>query len=130
MVQTELQYKAIQGTVSTRSDAFQGEEFHNLPQAYIILKMAAVNGEEAAMDASSRVTANERERVDSGDPRSELLFRNYLTQLREEQLRNCRTACSATDLHSGDQISAYERAALENSVMGGMGRAHGSCRPP
>lgn len=68
---------------------FQGEGVtRNLPQAYIILKMAAVNGEEAAMDASDRIALqmNEEELAVATQVLG-TLFRNYLTQLREEQLQ-------------------------------------------
>ncbi|MFZ2289881.1 MAG: tetratricopeptide repeat protein [Halopseudomonas yangmingensis] len=59
----------------------------NLTQAYIILKMAAVNGEDAAMDASDNLALqmNEQELALSSQILG-TLFRNYLNQLREEQL--------------------------------------------
>ena len=69
---------------------FQGEGLtRNLPQAYIILKMSAVNGEEAAMDASDRIALqmNEEELAVATQVLG-TLFRSYLTQLREEQLQD------------------------------------------
>lgn len=71
---------------------FQGEGVtRNLPQAYIILKMSAVNGEEAAMDASDRIALqmNEEELAVATQVLG-TLFRSYLTQLREEQLQELR----------------------------------------
>lgn len=68
---------------------YQGEGVtRNLPQAYIILKMSAVNGEEAAMDASDRIALqmNENE-LSVATHVLGTLFRDYLTQLREEQLQ-------------------------------------------
>lgn len=68
---------------------YQGEGVNrNLPQAYIILKMSAVNGEEAAMDASDRIALqmNENE-LSVATHVLGTLFRDYLTQLREEQLQ-------------------------------------------
>ncbi len=68
---------------------YQGEGVtRNLPQAYIILKMAAVNGEEAAMDASDRIALqmNEAEMAVATHVLG-TLFRDFLTQLREEQLQ-------------------------------------------
>jgi hypothetical protein len=76
---------------------FQGEGVtRNLPQAYIILKMAAVNGEEAAMDASDRVALqmNEKELTVATHVLG-TLFRNYLTQLREEQLQQLQNSPAA-----------------------------------
>lgn len=68
---------------------YQGEGVtRNLPQAYIILKMSAVNGEEAAMDASDQIALqmNENE-LSVATHVLGTLFRDYLTQLREEQLQ-------------------------------------------
>jgi hypothetical protein len=76
---------------------FQGEGVtRNLPQAYIILKMAAVNGEEAAMDASDRVALqmNENESTVATHVLG-TLFRDYLTQLREEQLQELQNSPAA-----------------------------------
>lgn len=69
---------------------YQGEGVErNLPQAYIILKMAAVNGQDAAMDASDRVALQmNQEEIDAATRVLGTLFRNYLAQLREEQLRS------------------------------------------
>lgn len=68
---------------------YQGDGVErNLPQAYIILKMAAVNGQDAAMDASDQVALQmNQEEIDVATRVLGTLFRNYLTQLREEQLR-------------------------------------------
>lgn len=60
----------------------------NLPQAYIMLKMAAVNGQDAAMDASDRLTEEMTdEEVATATQVLGTLFRNYLRHIREEQLR-------------------------------------------
>lgn len=68
---------------------YQGEGVtRNLPQAYIILKMSAVNGEEAAMDASDRIELQmNEEELSVATHVLGMLFRDYLTQLREEQLQ-------------------------------------------
>lgn len=68
---------------------FQGEGVaRNLPQAYIILKMSAINGEEAAMDASDRIALQmNEEELSVATHVLGTLFRDYLTQLREEQLQ-------------------------------------------
>ncbi|WP_304640411.1 tetratricopeptide repeat protein [Pseudomonas sp.] len=68
---------------------YQGDGVErNLPQAYIILKMAAVNGQDAAMDASDQIALEmNQEEIDAATRVLGTLFRNYLTQLREEQLR-------------------------------------------
>lgn len=87
---------------------YQGEGVtRNLPQAYIILKMAAVNGEEAAMDASDRIALqmNEEELTVATHVLG-TLFRNYLTQLREEQLeelQNHPTAPAGLPTPAGEQ---------------------------
>jgi TPR repeat protein len=76
---------------------YQGDGVtRNLPQAYIILKMSAVNGEEAAMDASDRIALqmNENE-LSVATHVLGTLFRDYLTQLREEQLQNLQSQPSA-----------------------------------
>lgn len=60
----------------------------NLPQAYIMLKMAAVNGQDAAMDASDRLTEEmSEEEIAAATQVLGTLFRNYLRHIREEQLR-------------------------------------------
>lgn len=60
----------------------------NLPQAYIILKMAAVNGQDAAMDASDLLSEKmSEEEIAAATQVLGTLFRNYLRQIREEQLR-------------------------------------------
>ena len=66
----------------------QGEGVErNLPQAYVILKMAAVNGKDAAMDASDSVaTQMNQEEMAAATQVLSTLFRNYLAQIREEQL--------------------------------------------
>ncbi|MEO1829143.1 MAG: tetratricopeptide repeat protein [Pseudomonas sp.] len=67
---------------------FQGEGVtRNLPQAYIILKMAAVNGSNEAMDAADLVALqmNEQETQVANHVLG-TLFRDYLAQIREEQL--------------------------------------------
>jgi uncharacterized protein len=68
---------------------YQGEGVErNLPQAYVILKMAAVNGQDAAMDASDQIALQmNQEEIDAATRVLGTLFRNYLNQLREEQLR-------------------------------------------
>lgn len=68
---------------------FQGEGVdRNLTQAYIILKMSAVNGEDAAMDASDRIALQmNQEELQVATQLLSTLFRNYLEQLREEQLQ-------------------------------------------
>ncbi|AQZ94925.1 tetratricopeptide repeat protein [Halopseudomonas phragmitis] len=67
---------------------YQGEGVpRNLPQAFIILKMAAVNGEDTAMDASDRIAEEMGpEELAVANQVLSTLFRNYLAQLREEQL--------------------------------------------
>ncbi|UJJ30917.1 tetratricopeptide repeat protein [Halopseudomonas maritima] len=67
---------------------FQGEGVtRNLPQAYIILKMSAVNGSNDAMDAADLVALqmNEQE-MQVANHVLGTLFRDYLAQIREEQL--------------------------------------------
>ncbi len=66
----------------------QGEGVErNLPQAYVILKMAAVNGKDAAMDASDSVaTQMNQEELAAATQVLSTLFRNYLSQIREQQL--------------------------------------------
>ena len=60
----------------------------NLPQAYIILKMAAVNGKDEAMDASDQIALQmNAEELDVATQVLGTLFRNYLAQIREEQLQ-------------------------------------------
>lgn len=68
---------------------YQGEGVtRNLPQAYIILKMAAVNGKDEAMDASDQIALQmNAEELDVATQVLGTLFRNYLAQIREEQLQ-------------------------------------------
>ncbi|WP_022961294.1 tetratricopeptide repeat protein [Halopseudomonas pelagia] len=68
---------------------YQGEGVtRNLPQAYIILKMAAVNGKDEAMDASDQVALQmNADELDVATQVLGTLFRNYLAQIREEQLK-------------------------------------------
>lgn len=68
---------------------YQGEGVtRNLPQAYIILKMAAVNGKDEAMDASDQIALQmNEEELDMASQVLGTLFRNYLAQIREEQLQ-------------------------------------------
>ena len=68
---------------------YQGEGVtRNLPQAYIILKMAAVNGKDEAMDASDQIALQmNAEEMDVATQVLGTLFRNYLAQIREEQLQ-------------------------------------------
>ncbi|SDU18319.1 tetratricopeptide repeat protein [Halopseudomonas salegens] len=68
---------------------YQGEGVErNLAQAYIILKMSAVNGEDAAMDASDRIALQmNQEELQVATQLLSTLFRNYLEQMREEQLQ-------------------------------------------
>lgn len=73
---------------------YQGEGVErNLPQAYIILKMAAVNGKDAAMDVSDQIALqmNAQELAVATQVLG-TLFRNYLTQIREEQLQSLQAA--------------------------------------
>lgn len=67
---------------------YQGEGVErNLPQAYIILKMAAVNGQDEAMDASDQIALQmSQEELAAATNVLGTLFRNYLAQIREEQL--------------------------------------------
>lgn len=67
---------------------YQGEGVErNLPQAYIILKMAAVNGQDEAMDASDQIALQmNQEELAAATNVLGTLFRNYLAQIREEQL--------------------------------------------
>lgn len=68
---------------------YQGEGVtRNLAQAFIILKMSAVNGEDAAMDASDRIALQmNEEELQIATQLLSSLFRNYLQQMREEQLQ-------------------------------------------
>lgn len=68
---------------------YQGDGVtRNLPQAYIILKMAAVNGKDEAMDASDQIALQmNAEELDVASQVLGTLFRNYLAQIREEQLK-------------------------------------------
>ncbi len=87
---------------------YQGEGVErNLPQAYVILKMAAVNGQDAAMDASDQIAMQmNQDEIDAATRVLGTLFRNYLAQLREEQMRELNgpveraepTGVPATDL--------------------------------
>lgn len=67
---------------------FNGEGIpRNLPQAYIILKMAAVNGNDDAMDAADLVAQEmDTQEVQVANHVLGTLFRDYLAQIREEQL--------------------------------------------
>ncbi|HCP03384.1 MAG TPA: sel1 repeat family protein [Pseudomonas sp.] len=67
---------------------FNGEGIpRNLPQAYIILKMAAVNGNDDAMDAADLVAQEmDAQEVQVANHVLGTLFRDYLAQIREEQL--------------------------------------------
>lgn len=79
----------------------QGEGVErNLPQAYVILKMAAVNGKDAAMDASDNVALQmNQEELAAATQVLSTLFRNYLSQIREEQLsRSASDAAPAMNL--------------------------------
>ncbi|GGE32260.1 hypothetical protein GCM10007421_02490 [Halopseudomonas oceani] len=59
----------------------------NLPQAYIILKMAAVNGNDAAIDAADMVSQEmNAQEIQVANHVLGMLFRDYLAQIREEQL--------------------------------------------
>lgn len=83
---------------------YQGEGVtRNLPQAYIILKMAAVNGKDAAMDASDQIALqmNEQELAVATQVLG-TLFRNYLAQIREEQLQGGAGAPAASGLQQLD----------------------------
>lgn len=76
----------------------QGEGVErNLPQAYVILKMAAVNGKDAAMDASDTIaTQMSQEEMAAATQVLSTLFRNYLAQIREEQLTRPSTEAPPT----------------------------------
>ncbi|SDR85649.1 hypothetical protein SAMN05216421_0454 [Halopseudomonas xinjiangensis] len=76
----------------------QGEGVErNLPQAYVILKMAAVNGKDAAMDASDTVaTQMNQQELAAATQVLSTLFRNYLSQIREEQLSRSPTEAAPT----------------------------------
>lgn len=76
----------------------QGEGVErNLPQAYVILKMAAVNGKDAAMDASDNVASQmDQEELAAATQVLSTLFRNYLSQIREEQLSRSATEAAPT----------------------------------
>lgn len=61
----------------------------NLSQAYVMLKVAAVNGQDAAMDASDRLSAEmTQEEMAAASQVLGTLFRNYLRHIRNEQLRH------------------------------------------
>lgn len=76
----------------------QGEGVErNLPQAYVILKMAAVNGKDAAMDASDNIASQmNQEEMAAATQVLSTLFRNYLAQIREEQLTRPSSEAPAT----------------------------------
>ncbi|WP_341707046.1 tetratricopeptide repeat protein [Halopseudomonas sp.] len=67
---------------------FNGEGIpRNLPQAYIILKMAAVNGNDDAIDAADMVAQEmNSQEIQVANHVLGTLFRDYLAQIREEQL--------------------------------------------
>lgn len=67
---------------------FQGEGVQrNLPQAYIILKMASINGHDAAMDSADLVALQmNQQEMNAATHVLGTLFRDYLAQIREEQL--------------------------------------------
>ncbi|MEL0167749.1 MAG: tetratricopeptide repeat protein [Pseudomonadaceae bacterium] len=67
---------------------FNGEGIpRNLPQAYIILKMAAVNGNDDAIDAADMVGQEmNTQELQVANHVLGTLFRDYLAQIREEQL--------------------------------------------
>ncbi len=67
---------------------FQGEGVQrNLAQAYIILKMASINGHDAAMDSADLVALQmNQQEMNAATHVLGTLFRDYLAQIREEQL--------------------------------------------
>lgn len=67
---------------------FQGEGVQrNLPQAYIILKMASINGHDGAMDSADLVALQmNQQEMNAATHVLGTLFRDYLAQIREEQL--------------------------------------------
>ncbi|MEH6685921.1 MAG: tetratricopeptide repeat protein [Halopseudomonas sabulinigri] len=67
---------------------FKGEGVRrNLPQAYIILKMASINGHDAAMDSADLVALQmNQQEMNAATHVLGTLFRDYLAQIREEQL--------------------------------------------
>ncbi|MEH6565062.1 MAG: tetratricopeptide repeat protein [Halopseudomonas sp.] len=67
---------------------FQGEGVRrNLPQAYIILKMASINGHDEAMDSADLVALQmNQQEMTAATHVLGTLFRDYLAQIREEQL--------------------------------------------
>lgn len=67
---------------------FKGEGVQrNLPQAYIILKMASINGHDAAMDSADLVALQmNQQEMNAATQVLGTLFRDYLAQIREEQL--------------------------------------------
>lgn len=81
---------------------YQGEGVNrNLPQAYIILKMAAVNGKDEAMDASDQIALQmNAEELDEATQVLGTLFRNYLAQIREQQLQG--TPAQSLDIEPRD----------------------------
>ena len=84
---------------------FQGEGVtRNLPQAYIILKMAAVNGSNEAMDAADLIALqmNEQETQVANHVLG-TLFRDYLAQIREEQLSGSIPAEPEPQEQQGDE---------------------------
>ena len=67
----------------------------NLSQAYIMLKMAAVNGQDAAMDACDRLARDmQEEDIAAATQVLGALFRDYLIQIRDEQLRSLQPEAS------------------------------------
>lgn len=71
----------------------------SLPQAYIMLKMAAVNGQNAAMDASDRLTEEMTdEEIAAATQALGTLFRNYLRYIRDEQLQRLQPGNNNNDL--------------------------------
>ncbi|MAB24217.1 MAG: tetratricopeptide repeat protein [Pseudomonas neustonica] len=67
---------------------FKGEGVQrNLPQAYVILKMASINGHDAAMDSADLVALQmNQQEMSAATHVLGTLFRDYLAQIREEQL--------------------------------------------
>lgn len=67
---------------------FKGEGVQrNLSQAYIILKMASINGHDDAMDSADLVALQmNQQEMNAATHVLGTLFRDYLAQIREEQL--------------------------------------------